>query len=207
MSNSDLAFRPLLAGTSILNARVNEPGTLGYIASDDSGGLWLISAYHVLCNSSLLAYTTDEVIYQPAAAAPENGVAVTRAARADVNLDCAAAQLDAGVIGLNYQLGIGPAAAPIAPAAGMRVVKSGAASGVTEGIVISVTGIDVVIQIDPVYPTNFVLSEPGDSGAVWLEQQSRSPVALHSGRQSPRRATAVSFPAVLAALRLKPLQP
>jgi len=205
MSNSDLAFRPLLAGTSILNGRVNEPGTLGYIASDDAGGRWLISAYHVLCNSSLLPSTADEVIYQPAAVAPENRIAVTRAARADVNLDCAAAQLDAGVTGLNYQLGIGPAANPIAPVAGMRVIKSGAASGVTEGIVISVTGTDVVIQIDPTYPTNFVLSEPGDSGAVWLEQQSRSPVALHSGRQSPRRAAAVSFPAVLAVLRLKPL--
>lgn len=204
MSNSELAFRPLLAGTSILNARVNEPGTLGYIASDDGGGLWIVGAYHVLCNSSLLPYTADEVIYQPAAVTPENRVAITRAARSDANLDCAAAQLEVGVTGLNYQLGIGTAAAPIAPAAGMRVVKSGAVSGVTEGIVISVTGTDVVIQIDPAYPTNFVLSEPGDSGAVWLEQQSRSPVALHTGRQSPRRAAAASFPAVLAALRLNP---
>lgn len=204
MPNSDLAFRPLIAGTSILNARVNEPGTLGYIASDDAGGLWIVSAYHVLCNSSLLPFAADEVIYQPAAVAPENQVAITQASRANANLDCAAAQLIAGIAGLDYQLGIGPTDAPIEPAVGMRVVKSGAVSGVTEGIVLSVTGTDVVIEIDPTYLTEFVLSEPGDSGALWLEQQSRSPVALHSGRQSPRRAAAVSFSAVLAALRLKP---
>jgi hypothetical protein len=87
----------------------------------------------------------------------------------------------------------------------MKVIKSGAASGVTEGIVVAVSGTDVVIQIDPTYPTDFVLSLPGDSGAAWLEQQSRSLVALHSGRQSPHRAAAVSLTAVLAALRLKPL--
>jgi hypothetical protein len=167
--------------------------------------MWIVSAYHVLCNASLIAYISDEAVYQPAAVAPENRVATTRAARANADLDCAAAQLDAGITGLNYQLGIGPAATPIEPEVGMRVVKSGAASGVTEGIVIAVSGSDVVVQIDPSYPTDFVLSLPGDSGAVWLEQQSRSPVGLHSGRQSPRRAAAVSLPAVLAALRLKPL--
>jgi hypothetical protein len=205
MSNADLAFRPLLAGTGILNARVNEPGTLGYIAADDVGELWIVSAYHVLCNAGLVAYASDETIYQPAAVAPENRIATTRAARANADLDCAAAQLDAGITGLNYQLGIGPASNPIEPAVGMKVIKSGAASGVTEGIIVAVSGTDVVIQIDPTYPTDFVLSLPGDSGAAWLEQQSRSLVALHSGRQSPRRAAAVSLTAVLAALRLKPL--
>ena len=207
MSNPDLAFRPLIAGTSIFNARIAEPGTLGYIAaaSDADGTLWLLSAYHVLCNPNSQPYATDEPIYQPAAQSPANRIALTQSTRANPTLDCAAARLDVGQTGINYQLGIGPASAPAQPAVGMRVIKSGAASGVTEGIVLSISGTDIIIQADPAYPTGYTLSEPGDSGSLWLEQQSRSPIALHSGRQSPRRAAAVSFPAILAALRLKPI--
>lgn len=205
MSNSDLNFRPIISGTSILNARVNEPGTLGYIAADDVGALWIVSAYHVLCNSTLLPYTADESIYQPAAITPEYRIALTSATRANPQLDCAAAQLLPGITGLNYQLGIGPTASPIQPAAGMRVIKSGAVSGLTEGIIISVTDPDVLIQTDNTYPTDYTLTEPGDSGSLWLDQQSHSPVALHCGSPSARHAAAKSFPTVLTTLNLKPL--
>src|SRR5579871_1214929 len=205
MSNRDLNFRPIISGTSILNARVNEPGTLGYIATDAAGGLWIVSAYHVLCNSALLHYTVDEPIYQPAAIAPEYKIAITSATRANPQLDCAAAQLLPGLTGLNYQLGIGPTSPPTQPVAGMRVIKSGAASGVTEGIILSVNDPDVLIQTDPTYPADYILTQPGDSGSLWLDQQSHSPVALHCGSPSARHAAAKSFPTVLDTLNLQPL--
>ncbi len=205
MSNPDLNFRPVISGTSILNARVNEPGTLGYIAADDAGALWVVSAYHVLCNSTLLPYTADESIYQPAAVTPEFAIALTSAARANPNLDCAAAQLLPRITALNYQLGIGPTPAPTQPTPRMRVIKAGAVSGVTEGIILSVNDPDVLIQTDTTYPVDYTLTEPGDSGSLWLDQQTHAPIALHCGRPSARRAAAKSFPAVLAALNLKPI--
>jgi hypothetical protein len=205
MSNPDLNFRPVISGTSILNARVNEPGTIGYIATDNTGALWIVSAYHVLCNSTLLAYTADEPIYQPAAIAPEYKIALTSITRANPDLDCAAAELLPGITGLNYQLAIGPTAAPTRPTAGMRVIKSGAVSGVTEGIILSVNDPDVLIQTDLTYPTDYTLTLPGDSGSLWLDQQTHAPVALHCGSPSARHAATKSFPIVLAALNLKPL--
>lgn len=205
MNNADLRYRPILAGTSIVNARVNESGTLGYVAADSLGAIWIVSAYHVLCNATLAAYTTDEAIYQPAAIAPENRIALTNAARANSALDCAAALLDPGLFAFNYQLGIGLLTNPIEPVVGMRVVKAGAAGGITEGIVQSVSDDTLSIETDPAFPGEFILSEPGDSGALWLEQQSRAPMALHVGRPSPLHASAVPLLAVLAALQLKPI--
>ena len=205
MSNPDLNFRPILSGTSILNARVNEPGTLGCIVTDNTGALWIISAYHVICNSTLLPYTADEPIYQPAAIAPEYKIATTSATRANPDLDCAAAKLLPGITGLNYQLAIGPTPPPTQPIAGMRVIKSGAVSGVTEGIILSVNDPDVLIQTDPTYPTDYTLTQPGDSGSLWLDQQTHAPIALHSGSPSARHAAAKSFLTILAALKLKPL--
>ncbi|MEO6802276.1 MAG: hypothetical protein ABI197_03415 [Granulicella sp.] len=203
MNNADLRYRPVLAGISIVNARIGEPGTLGYIAADGDGALWIVSAYHVLCGAALESYIADEAIYQPAAAAPENRIAVTRATRANAALDCAAALLDLGITTVSYQIGIGASPAPIEPVVGMRVIKAGAVSGITEGIVQSVDGDTVRIAADPAFPADYVLSEPGDSGALWVEQQSRAPVALHLGRSSSRRAEGLSFRAVLAALQLQ----
>lgn len=205
MSNPDLNFRPIISGTSILNARVNEPGTLGYIATDNAGDLWIVSAYHVLCDPALLPYSADEPIYQPAAVAPEYRIATTSATHANPDLDCAAAQLIPGITGLNYQLAIGPTTQPAQPVAGMRVIKSGAVSGVTEGVILSVNDPDVLILTDPTYPTDYILSQPGDSGSLWLDQQTHAPIALHSGSPSARHAAAKAFPAVLEALNLKPM--
>src|ERR1700712_4330810 len=97
MNNHDLLYRPLISGVSITNERIGEPGTLGYIAKDALGGFWLVSAYHVLCNTDLSPSLGGESIYQPAAVAPEFRVATTRVTRANANLDCAAAQIAAGV--------------------------------------------------------------------------------------------------------------
>ncbi len=205
MNNADLQYRPLLGGISLLNARVAEPGTLGYFGRDALGATWIISAYHVLCNSDLSPYVADEAIYQPAAEYAPYHVATTHAAKANVQLDCAAARLDTRATVLNAQLALGAVAVPKAAAVGMRVCKSGAVTGVTEGVITQVDGDTIQIAADIAFDANYVLSDAGDSGSLWLEQSTRAPVGLHRGHGSPRVATAGSILDVLAALQLTPL--
>jgi hypothetical protein len=126
--------------------------------------------------------------------------------RVDRNLDCAAAVIgDAGGRGLI--LGIGQLAAPIAPTVGMRVIKSGAETGVTEGIIARVEGIEVTIASSN-FPVDYRLSGPSDSGAVWIDAQTHSPVAMHYAgdpQNSGRQAFGRSLIAILVTLRLHPL--
>ncbi len=205
MNNADLQFRPLLCGVSLFNARIAEPGTLGYLGRHPAGNTWLISAYHVLCNANLAPYTADEAIYQPAAHFIPFQVASTRSSKADPALDCAAALLDPGIACLNTQLGLGPVSAPKAPSVGMRVTKSGAVTGITEGLITQINGNTIRIEADPAFDPMYVLSAAGDSGSLWLEQTTRAPVALHLGHSSPRRANALNIDTALVALNLQPL--
>ncbi len=56
-----------------------------------------------------------------------------------------------------------------------------------------------------IFDADYVLSDAGDSGSLWLEQATRAPVGLPRGHGSPRLATASSILKVLAALQLTPL--
>jgi hypothetical protein len=206
MNNADLPYRPLLCGVSLLNPRIGEPGTLGYLGRDTTGNSWLISAYHVLCNSDLSPYTADEAIFQPAANFPPYQIAFTRSSKSSVELDCAAGLLIPGITCINSQLGLGSVNAPTAPVLGMRVAKAGAVTGVTEGFITQIIGDDLRIESDPDFDANYLLSDVGDSGSLWVEQETCSPVGLHRGHSSPRRADASSILAVLAVLGLQPLQ-
>jgi hypothetical protein len=88
----------------------------------------------------------------------------------------------------------------------MRVIKSGVATGITEGTVRTIIGTDVVIEIPPPFPAEYDLSEQGDSGALWVTRDTRAPVALHrSGNDTGQeRATATPISAVLQTLNLRP---
>jgi hypothetical protein len=205
MNNADLKYRPLLGGVSILNARIQEPGTLGYFGRDATGSIWIISAYHVLCNVDLSPNALQEVIYQPAAAVVDYQMASTRVSKANAVLDCAAALLMPGIAFSNAQLGLGAVSAPIAPVVGMRVCKSGAVSGITEGIITQINDDTLRIEADPAFDPDYLLSDAGDSGSLWLQQGTLAPVALHRGRSSPRRADALNIQTALAALSLTPL--
>jgi hypothetical protein len=205
MNNADLLYRPLICGISLFNGRLGEPGTLGYFGRDPAGNTWLISAYHVLCNPTATPYAADEAIYQPAAVLGSYQVATTRSSRASSLLDCAAAQLDPLIACINAQFGLGPVSQPKAPALGMRVVKSGYATGVTEGLITQISGDSIRIEADPHFDNAYVLSAAGDSGSLWLEQDTRAPIALHLGHASPRRADALNIQTALATLGLQPL--
>ncbi len=197
MKNHSLLYRPLRGGIRIANPVVAQPGTLGFAATGDGRDCWIVSCRHVLCGAG-----AREPIYQPIDE-PEALVAFTDPVRASADLDCAAALVAEGVSAAAEILGIGPPGMPLAPAEGMRVVKSGAATGVTEGVVTEVRAGRV--EIEPVgLPEDYEISAVGDSGALWLVKKSLAPVVLHQGGSSRPRCFAYGVPVldVLEALNL-----
>lgn len=203
--NHQLTFRPLLGGIEIYVPRVDEVGTLGFLAQDEaaSGDWWLVSCYHVLVGGPGAVPVPDEGVLQPASAV--SPVASVDAFRANSSLDCAAASIRPPMPVTSAILGIGMIAIPTEPEIGMRVLKSGAASGVTEGIVEEVDGDNVIIGGPPGFDRNYELSLPGDSGAIWLSEKHHSPVALHirKGLGPRKTAAAKRIIPILQTLRLR----
>lgn len=202
MRNHNLLYRPLRGGIRIANPAVAQPGTLGFTATGDRRDRWIVSCHHVLCGAG-----GREPVYQPIDE-PEALVAMTDPARARAELDCAAALVVEGVGAVAEILGIGLPGKPAAPVEGMPVIKSGAATGVTEGVITEVSAGRV--EIEPVgLPENYELSATGDSGALWVAKPSLAPVVLHQGGSSRPRCFAYGLPVleVLEALNLRMLPP
>lgn len=193
-------FRPLVAGAGILNPVSGFPGTLGFLAVHAASlQQYLVSARHVLIGA---ASVDGEPVFQSRPA--DGAVAAVELARSDVGLDCAAAALAPGVGADDGVLGIGRVGPPLVPVVGMRVLKSGMSTGVTEGVVGSVQNQTVRIDLPPGFPATYQLSGPGDSGALWVERDTRRAVALHHGvlGLTGQSAAAVDVAAVLLALNL-----
>ncbi len=199
-------FRPLRGGIAIMNGGVRFFGTLGFVATAGGGDRWLVSAYHVLVGKDRPA-VDGEGIFQPAVGGPAEPVATTDAARSDQALDVAAALVAPGVDVTPEILGLGAVAGTVDPAPGMRVVKSGIASGVTEGVVVEVEASRTVIETLAGYPSKYELSSVSDSGAAWLEQSTRRVAALHVAGNDAGTEVAIGVPVarVLAALGLQVL--
>jgi hypothetical protein len=197
MSIKNLAriYGKLRGGLQIMNAELQEPGTLGMIVVC-GGAPYLVSAKHVLAGKRP---GIGDVIRQPAAA---GDIAVVE--RVSPMLDCAAARLNADRQFALEILHIGKPAEPADPVEGMRVIKAGAATGVTEGRVTQVNGNEVVIKPLRDFPLEYQLSDTGDSGAVWIDLEGRAPVALHYSAQSGGESVAFGIPmaAVLRELNL-----
>jgi hypothetical protein len=175
-----LSYRPLRGGVAIANPEnASEPGTLGLIATSDGDDRWIVSCYHVLARSGGGGFAAGEPIFQPYRSPVSQPVAETVTGRADPGIDCMAARVFLGVETTSEIVGLGPLQAPIEPVRGMRVLKSGIETGVTEGVVRSVDGDRVVIAVPPGFPERYDLSGRGDSGAVWVLRESGAPVALH----------------------------
>jgi hypothetical protein len=178
--NHNLAYRPLRGGIAIVNpANANELGTLGFIGTSNGQDRWIVSAYHVLGRSDGSVFADGEPIYQPFRSAVSAPVALVSRARSDAVTDCAAAEIVNGVGATGEILGIGTVRAPIEPVVGMRVLKSGIETGVTEGVVRQVSGDRIVIAVPAGFPDKYDLSGRGDSGALWISRDAGAPVALH----------------------------
>jgi hypothetical protein len=197
-------FRPLRSGLGILCGPNGQEGTLGFIALDAQGDPWLISAAHVLGGTNATLPTGGLSVFQPIGPASTEAVANATALSRDSSLDVAAAVLLAGVGFVNEALGVGPLAPPILAKTGMRVVKAGALSGITEGEVLDVAADDITIGLPKPFPPSCQLAEGGDSGALWIECSSRAPIGIHyasSGFGIPK-AYARPLPLVLSHLGL-----
>jgi hypothetical protein len=206
MSNHNEHFRPLRGGIVIVARTENNFGTLGMVVTKTGVDRWGLTCGHVLGPLAGPVPPADPV-FQPDNSATTFRVGETVSTVADPTLDCAAFRIDAGIPISKEILGIGTPAAPKAPATGMRVIKSGRSTEVTEGEIDSVTGARVEIKLRSDYPAAYDLSDPGDSGAVWFEQSTLAPVALHrAGTTSgPSFAFASDITAVLTRLGLSML--
>jgi hypothetical protein len=203
--NHLLAFRPLKGGIAVQNPVVQQIGTIGLIGTSDGNDRWIVSCYHVLCRMNA-AYPIgmQEPIFQPYQDDDQLPVAMVDVTRSNEDLDCAAAQIVA-TASLSEIFGVGHLRPPEEPVVGMRVLKSGADTGITEGRITSL--VNDVVQVDATgMSPEYRLNGPGDSGAVWVNAANNAPVALHQ-RGDPfnigTRGFAMPIRKILAALGLE----
>jgi hypothetical protein len=210
-TNHTRLFSTLRGGIAVHNPNsdANVPGgaygTLGFIATSNGTDRWIVSCYHVLCRKGdEMPAGVVEPIFHPFSQLQPSPVATVSNDRASRDLDCAAASIVSGRA-VGEILGIGTLAPASDPALGMRVIKSGAETGVTEGRIVNLTNTEV--EISPLgLPDDYELSEGGDSGSLWIDAATLSPVALHykgSDRGTPERAFGKPIKVVLEALRLR----
>jgi hypothetical protein len=173
--NLQLSYRPLQGGIAIFNPAVGSVGTLGLIVAR-GGANFILSAAHVLVANP----GSPLDVFQPVNSS--GATAVATVATADVNAvrDAALARIDGAVVSLQRVAGFGPVAATKQPAVGMEVIKVGASSGVTEGVITKVSGAEVEVRARADAPSGYNVCDPGDSGSVWIEIASRAPIALHT---------------------------
>ncbi len=208
VNNHVSRFRPLRAGIRIVNPKSRTPGTLGFIGQSDDGRLWIVSCYHVLIRPP--RWTGDplapgEAIHQPRPGQAGSIIARTVTDRKDSRLDCAAAPIENGIDVTGDILGVGPLSKAKIPERGMLVVKSGMATGVTKGEIQRVQGNSVRIKPRRGARAGSQLTKPGDSGALWLDEETLAPVAFHRRGNASGAEFALATPihAVLDALRLR----
>lgn len=210
-SNHLKTFIQLRGGIAIHNP-MSDPmvpggayGTLGFVGTSNGADRWLVSCYHVLCRKNEnFPVGVSEPIFHPVSQFQPAPIATVSADRASRELDCAAALVFNPSLLIGQILGIGQLMPPVAPMLGMRVLKSGAETGVTEGFIVKIAGDDV--EIAPFgFGTDYELSEGGDSGALWIDASTHAPVALHyrgSDRGTPERAYGKAIQSVLNRLGL-----
>lgn len=203
---------PVTGGISIGASSVHGAGTLGSVVFDRATGApMLLSNWHVLAGK--WTARPGQAVYQPAASDGARAAdLVGRLARHAMaaNLDAALADLEDDRSWSLAQHAMGTVRGRAAPTLGMRVAKSGRTSGVTEGIVTGISGVTSmrydgltrqVRHVVTIEPAASLISEPGDSGSLYVESTSRAGVALHfAGSNMPERALALDINAVVDAL-------
>lgn len=199
-------YRPLVSGARIFNEITGIPGTLGCIGVDVAGNTWIVSCDHVLGRprQSPGVVGDDEPILQSTLALGGGIVARTRTGKMNRALDYAAAMIDPNVgVSTSVLELVNPLQRTADAILGMIVVKSGAETGVTIGIVTEVTDSLITIVSPPVVPEDYVLSDRGDSGAIWLDTETGRAVGLHFSGRDGNTAFARPLGSVLSALGLR----
>jgi hypothetical protein len=184
---------PLMGGISVGNLRLGGSGTLGVSVYDDvSREDMILSNWHVLCGRDQCA--VGEVVIQPGTGdadvgGPSDGVGTLWRAVLSDRVDAALARLNGRRFLLRDVLGIGLVTELGTPRLGLRVRKSGRTTGVTTGFItdddaeVDVTGYpggtrtfrhQIIIE-------DGLLSAPGDSGSVWVDDADRAVALLFAG--------------------------
>jgi hypothetical protein len=204
--NHNRIHRPLRGGIAVVNPQVNETGTIGLIGTSNGHDRWIVSCYHVLCRVDLSAAPDNEPIFQPDDD-PANLIARTSIERSDTILDCAAARVLPEVPCVGEILHLSRIFGVAEPVAGMRVIKSGSVTGVSEGVITDLDGDEVEIRLDPSLPGDAELTKPGDSGSIWVSRAGLNAVALHKSGAGFGFSTAMAsrLSAVLDRLKLRPV--
>lgn len=202
----DARVRPLVAGVPILCPApgAGVVGTLGWIVERTPGERFGLTCRHVIVGASRVAADVDGApVCQPAVDDPQNVVGVARAAYVDATLDAAFFEIDASAP-VDFDVGgMGPCGPPTTPTKGMSVLKLGYETGPVQGVAHAVLP-DGLVFVRPTTPTAS-FSTIGDSGAVWFEQGTRSPIALHTGvgfRMGVRVSVAIDLHLILPTLGL-----
>ena len=193
---------PLVGGISIGNPRVTA-GTLGAIVWDrEDCSVCMLSNWHILCGSSSCAVGED--IYQPGkidGGTAADTVATLKRFRLDNHNDSALAQLNGSRGHSRDIVGLSPIPGIVAPSLGMEVQKSGRTTAVTEGII---DGVSLSLSLNygstvnsfqdqihivprPPWPSvDYEVSRGGDSGSVWIDEDTGNAVGLHfAGETDP----------------------
>ena len=187
---------PLIGGISVGHPNVSA-GTLGAIVWDRTDcQVSMLSNWHVLCGSTTC--TAGDPIYQPGVfdggtAADE--VAKLKRFQLNNHMDAALAGLTGARPYVRDLLKLDPITGIDTPRLGMKVVKSGRTTGVTEGII---DGVNLALTLNygggvvqaftdqihivprPPWPTvDYEVSKGGDSGSVWVNEANNKAVGLH----------------------------
>ncbi len=186
-------------GISVGNLRSKATGTLGALVIDnETNTRCILSNWHVLCGD--VGAAAGEQICQPGPmdlgsdAARQVGE-LLRWCRLSEQIDAALARLapgadtDTALFGIDLR-----PTGTAAPVVGMKLVKSGAVTGVTHAMIDGVGGrfqMDYAqfgdgprwiegfrLVPDPDLPTNALCLE-GDSGSLWIEASTGRAVGLH----------------------------
>jgi hypothetical protein len=209
-------FDLLHCGIGISSEKVYGSGTLGALVRDRfSQQLMCLSNWHVMVGS--WGIRPPLRILQPGrldGATTKDTFAILDRDAMGSNLDAAVAHLVGERKMVNDQLGLGPVKGTSQAELGMQVVKSGYKTEITRG---RVTQIDTIVKMSYNHQTRLIrhvfvidqlpirgqVSDGGDSGSLWLDDNTRRAVGLHfAGCNRPERALAMDIQAVLDALQV-----
>jgi endonuclease G len=210
------ASNPMSGGMSISDGFSGGYGTLGGLVLDNqTGDPMVLSNFHVFASRG---YASEGLpIIQPGRGDGGSEIIATFDRHAmDHGLDAAVARLNGRRPLNNNQIDLHPVMGMAAPQIGMRLCKSGRASGITHGFVSGIGGvlkmrypvsgerlIHNVTHIVPLYAGTQV-SAPGDSGSYWLDASTYQAVGLHfAGADVPEYALALDMTQVAGALNIQ----
>ncbi|MDG4654691.1 S1 family peptidase [Chryseobacterium arthrosphaerae] len=207
---------PIIGGlqiqSSLLNYDISKWGTIGGIIIKNEKR-YGITNYHVSFGEELPNVSNTTLIHQPSIS--NFGQAVgTITTIFNPNLDYSLFELDSKLPHDQYQSinGIsGIIDGYINPWGGLQVFKYGATTGKTYGIVDGRSIIHkhlITIRNDPQFNRGNRISEPGDSGSLWVTCKSSSPqilkaVALHcAGDENHNIAFATLYSSIFASINI-----